>query len=138
MISKKCMYALKAVLALSRDRVGRPMTIQQIAEVENIPARFLEAILRDLKQNGLTESVRGKDGGYRLSRPPRELTVGDVIRAVESSWMAPPADTDVDIFSTVWSEATDALTAVVNGSDFQTLADRDALSRQSQVPDYSI
>ncbi len=138
MISKKCLYALKAVLALARDGMGRPMTIQQIADAESIPARFLEAILRDLKQSGLTESVRGKDGGYRLSRAPRELSAGEVIRAVEGPWLAPPPDAGSDVFTSLWEEASEAVSRIVDPCDFQTLVRRDSLRRSAHVPDYTI
>lgn len=138
MISKKCNYALRAVLALARNAGGRPMTIQQIADAESIPARFLEAILRDLKQAGLTESVRGKDGGYHLHHTPKAISVGDVVRAVEGPWFAEAVKGERDVFAAVWEEADAALSRVLDTKDFPTLiAEQDAL-RRSEVIDYSI
>ena len=78
MISKKCEYALRAVLALSRQAGNSPMTIHQMAQAQDIPERFLEAILRDLKQSGLTESIRGKDGGYKLTKSPSHIPFGSI------------------------------------------------------------
>ncbi len=136
MISKKCLYALKAVLALARHQGAGPMTIQQIADAQEIPARFLEAILRDLKQNGFTESIRGKEGGYILARPAREIRMGDIITCLEGPWYTPGPDTDV--FSTIWEEADRVLTGVVNQIDFQSLLKREDELRFSHTPDYSI
>lgn len=136
MISKKCLYALKAVLALARHQGAGPMTIQQIADAQHIPARFLEAILRDLKQTGFTESIRGKEGGYILARPARDITMGDIITALEGPWYTPTPDTDV--FSTIWQQADRVLNDVVNRVDFQTLLLREDELRVSHTPDYSI
>ncbi len=136
MISKKCTYALKAVLALTRREGSGPMTIQQIAELQDIPPRFLEAILRDLKQNGFTESIRGKEGGYVLSRPAREISLGEIIRCVEGPWFSPSGDADV--FTTVWEEAENALNKVMDETDFQSLLRKEDELRRAAVPDYSI
>lgn len=136
MISKKCTYALKAVLALARREGGGPMTIQQIAEAQDIPPRFLEAILRDLKQNGFTESIRGKEGGYILSRPARDISLGEIIRCVEGPWFTPGPE--IDVFTQVWEAAESALDQVTNATDFQTLVRREDEMRRAAVPDYSI
>lgn len=136
MISKKCTYALKAVLALARREGAGPMTIQQIADAQDIPPRFLEAILRDLKQNGFTESIRGKEGGYVLIRPARDISVGEVIECVEGPWYTPSETTDV--FTTVWKEADQALSSVLRNTRFHTLLQREDDMRRSLVPDYSI
>jgi Rrf2 family protein len=136
MISKKCLYALKAVLALARHQGAGPMTIQQIADAQEIPARFLEAILRDLKQNGFTESIRGKEGGYILARPAHEICMGDIIHCLEGPWYTPGPGTDV--FSEVWEKADSVLSEVVNQIDFQTLLRREDELRFAHTPEYSI
>lgn len=136
MISKKCLYALKAVLALARHQGAGPMTIQQIADAQEIPARFLEAILRDLKQNGFTESIRGKEGGYILARPARDITLGEIITCLEGPWYTPGPQADV--FSTIWEQADRVLNNVVNEIDFQSLLAREDELRFSHTPDYTI
>jgi len=138
MMSKKCTYALKAVLALARNSSSTPMTIHHIAEAEDIPPRFLEAILRDLKQNGLTDSVRGKDGGYRLTLPPHELTIGQVVRAVEGPWFPHSSVNNQDVFLQVWSEADKALRDVLDQKDFQTLIAEEDKLRGGGTHNYSI
>jgi len=138
MISKKCEYALRAVLALSRPAGGRPMTIHQIATAREIPERFLEAILRDLKQSGLTESIRGKDGGYRLTRPPADITPGDVVRAVDGRWLQEDGLDEQDVFTPLWRDADAALFAILDGTHFQSLLNQqDALSG-SNIHNYTI
>ncbi|MGA0334131.1 MAG: RrF2 family transcriptional regulator [Kiritimatiellia bacterium] len=138
MISKKCTYALKAVLALARNHGGAPMTIQQIARNEDIPSRFLEAILRDLKQSGLTDSVRGKDGGYRLTQLPKDISIGQVVRAVEGPWF-PQAESETrDVFLSVWEEADRTLREVLDHKDFQSLIAEQDLLRGGGTLHYSI
>lgn len=128
MISKKCTYALKAVLALARNSGGAPMTIHQIAKAEDIPPRFLEAILRDLKQNGLTDSIRGKDGGYRLTLPPQDIRIGQVVRAVEGAWFPQGDERTGDVFDAVWQQAEAALFDILDQKDFLSLvAEQDLL-----------
>ncbi|MEZ5138519.1 MAG: Rrf2 family transcriptional regulator [Acidimicrobiales bacterium] len=81
-------YAVRAAVELARAHPGEgqrptPVTRQAIADAQDIPAKFLEHILADLKRSGIVGSARGADGGYWLQRPPAEVTVADVIRAVE-------------------------------------------------------
>ena len=83
MLSKKAKYALKALLYLSRQHERGLVTISDIAEKERIPRKFLEAILVDLKTNGLLQSVRGKNGGYYLAKNPAQISVGNIIRMVD-------------------------------------------------------
>src|SRR6266576_6672971 len=79
-------YALRALLVLGRDYLedDSVVRIQAISEQQNIPKRFLEQILNDLKSAGLVESKRGVAGGYRLRRPPQRVTLAEIIRHVES------------------------------------------------------
>ena len=87
-ITAKVDYAVRAAIALARTHPsdgGRPapVTRQHLAEDQAIPSKFLEHILRDLKRAGLVGSSRGADGGYWLQRSPDDISVADVIRAVE-------------------------------------------------------
>jgi Rrf2 family protein len=82
-ISKRTQYGLKALVALGRQHGGGPVLISTLASEENIPLKFLEGILLDLKGHGLLDSKRGKNGGYLLRRPPSSITIGSVIRAME-------------------------------------------------------
>ena len=82
-ISKKTQYGLKAALALARRHAEGPVLIASLAREESIPLKFLEAILLELKSRGILESKLGRKGGYLLSRPPSEITIGSIIRVME-------------------------------------------------------
>ena len=87
-ITAKVDYAVRAAIELARAYPTDgsrpvPLTRQAIADAQNIPSKFLEHILADLKRSRLVASVRGAEGGYWLSRAPEEITMADVIRAAE-------------------------------------------------------
>ncbi len=78
-------YALRALLVLARDfqEDDSVVRIQEISRRQNIPKRFLEQILNDLKSAGIVESKRGVTGGYRLRRAPQEITLAEIVRHIE-------------------------------------------------------
>ena len=82
-ISAKADYAVRAVIELSVAEPGAAIPAEHIARAQEIPHKFLEAILTDLRRDGVISSVRGAGGGYRLARPAKEVTVADIIRAVD-------------------------------------------------------
>jgi Rrf2 family protein len=82
-ISAKADYAVRAAAELASARDDGPVRAEEIAGAQRIPLNFLLNILSDLKLARIVQSYRGAQGGYRLARPPEELTIADVIRAVE-------------------------------------------------------
>jgi Rrf2 family protein len=82
-VSAKAEYAIRAAIELATQPAELPVKADQIAVAQNIPLRFLENILAELRKNDLVESSRGADSGYWLTRPPTDITIADVIRAVE-------------------------------------------------------
>ena len=82
-VSAKTDYAIRAVLELASADDERPVKGERIATAQGIPLRFLENILMQLRHAGLVESRRGADGGYRLARAANEVTLADVIRAID-------------------------------------------------------
>ena len=83
-ISAKADYAVRAAAELAASSSGgRPVKGEQLAEAQGIPHKFLENILADLRQAGLVRTRRGAEGGYALTRDPSEISVADVLRAVE-------------------------------------------------------
>ena len=82
-ISAKTDYALRAAIELAGLDSADPVKGEAIATAQGIPLRFLENILGDLRNAGVVESRRGVDGGYLLARPAAEITLADVIRAVD-------------------------------------------------------
>jgi Rrf2 family protein len=81
-ITAKADYAVRAAVELAAAGEG-PTKGEAMAEAQGIPARFLENILAELRHAGLVLSQRGAEGGYRLARPASEISIADVIRAVE-------------------------------------------------------
>jgi len=81
-VSAKVDYALRACLELAASPPG-PVKGERIATAQAIPLRFLENILMQLRHAGLVDSRRGAEGGYRLARPATEVTLADVIRAID-------------------------------------------------------
>jgi Rrf2 family protein len=82
MLSQRARYALKAMINLARSE-GGSRQVSAIAADENIPRKFLEGIMSELRRAGLVESARGKTGGYRLARPADLISFGDVIRLTD-------------------------------------------------------
>lgn len=82
-LSKKAEYALRAVTAMSRSPVGTTFSIQEISSGERIPLKFLEQILVVLKNAGLLRSRRGVGGGYQLNVPPAQITLREVVYAID-------------------------------------------------------
>ncbi|WP_121708967.1 Rrf2 family transcriptional regulator [Streptomyces sp. E5N91] len=76
-------YAVRAVLELAVRQDGSPVKAEDVAAVQDIPYKFLEGILGDLRRGGVVESRRGGGGGYRPARGASQITVADVIRAVD-------------------------------------------------------
>jgi Rrf2 family protein len=84
-ISARTEYAVRAMLALAEaqaDAAG-PLSVETLAQRQDLPRKFLEAIVADLRGAGLVRSTRGARGGYTLARPASEVSLGDVFRAVD-------------------------------------------------------
>jgi Rrf2 family protein len=90
-VSQRGLYALKALLHLAGAYGRGVVKIREIAEAEEIPEKFLEGILLTLRNARLVSSQRGRDGGYRLRRPPEEIMIGDVVRLIDGP-LAPFGD----------------------------------------------
>jgi Rrf2 family protein len=96
-ISAKADYAVRAVVELAAAEGDKPVKAERLATAQEIPLNFLENILGELRHAGVVRSHRGAEGGFRLAKPATELTVADVIRAVEGPLASvrggPPEDT---------------------------------------------
>lgn len=144
-------YALRALLVLGLNYDDSVVRIQTIAEEQNIPKRFLEQILNDLKSAGIVESRRGAEGGYRLRLPPEQVTLARIIRHIEGP-LAPvscvserfyepctcPDEAHCGIRS-IMKEVRDALVALLESYTLARLCDRSrALKRSAAPADYVI
>lgn len=83
MISKKCKYAIKALIYIAKQADSTPVMSSQIAENEGLPKKFLETILRDLTMRGYLQSSRGKYGGYKLRIHPKQIILIDIMRDMD-------------------------------------------------------
>ena len=147
-VSQKCQYALRAILELSRRYGGGPTSVSQMAETQAIPRRFLELIISELRQSGIVASKRGAKGGYRLLRDPKELTVGDIMQAVDSNYE--PVDCEPCggnrgcplighcSFVDLWRRASKAIHNVYHETTFQDLLEQQSGLEGMAVTDYCI
>src|SRR5664279_2775929 len=97
-ISAKADYAVRAAVELAAAADEKPIKAERIATAQGIPLNFLENILGELRHAGVVRSHRGAEGGFRLAKPAEEVTVADVIRAVEGPLASvrggPPEDSN--------------------------------------------
>src|SRR2546428_11393166 len=143
-ISAKGEYAIQAVLDLAIHRQHGLTPIQEIAARQAIPQRYLEQVLLALKRAELLTSKRGSAGGYHLTRPPEEITVGDVLRAVEGAG-APfetqrrgGRSTGRHDLAEPWGEISSAGSKVVDQLTVGDLAARALARRSAARPMYHI
>jgi Rrf2 family protein len=146
-ISAKGEYAIKAMLDLALADGGGLRPIQDIATRQDIPQRYLEQVLLGLTRAGLLVSRRGSAGGYRLARAAEQVTVGDVLRAVEGSMngleptrrgrrgLAPDPVSDL---SELWREIDEAVSGVIDRVTFEDLRKRAEERRSIARPMYHI
>jgi Rrf2 family protein len=97
-ISAKADYAVRAVVELATSTDEKPIKAERIANAQGIPLNFLENILSELRHAGIVRSHRGAEGGFRLAKPAKAITVADVIWAVEGPLASvrggPPEDSE--------------------------------------------
>ncbi len=94
-LSAKSDYAVRAVMGLARHyQSGESLRVEDLAGGQGIPQNYLVQILIELKSQQIVKSVRGKEGGYLLARPPAEITMGDVLRCVHGQGFDSPALSD--------------------------------------------
>lgn len=94
-MSVKSDYAMRAVLGLARQFPSETAVhVEPLAAEQGIPPKYLVQILSELRANAIVRSVRGKEGGYLLARPPAEISLGDVLRAIHGEVFDTPALSD--------------------------------------------
>ncbi|OHB68659.1 MAG: hypothetical protein A2Y77_15865 [Planctomycetes bacterium RBG_13_62_9] len=145
LVSNKCEYALRAIFELARRAGDEPTKVQDIASAQGIPPRFLEIILVELRNGSFVLSKRGNNGGYVLSRDPRSITVGQVIRLFQGQPdVARPAEPlygtrSGDLaFSSLWERTQTALAEVYDRTTFADLLHEEAVHGQKWVANYVI
>jgi Rrf2 family transcriptional regulator, cysteine metabolism repressor len=91
-ISSRTHYGLRAMTELSKAYGARTLSLSEIASVEHLPLPYLEQLVSPLRRAGLIEGTRGAHGGYRLTRSPAEITVGQVVRILEGPDATAPVE----------------------------------------------
>jgi Rrf2 family protein len=144
-ITYKGDYALKAVLDLALNYDLGLVTIHEMAKRIDAPVKFLEQVLLDLKKGHFVESRRGKVGGFLLSRPPEEITVGEVVRFVDGPiepiacvkrGYANCGDAPKCVFKKIWQDVADATSNIVDNVSFGQLAEQ--VNAKHRVLEYTI
>jgi len=139
LITKKEQYALRAIYELARQTGKGPIKISHIAKAQNIPLRFLEVILGQLKGSGLVKSKRGYYGGYELVFSPKEITIGRIMRfmqrnveSTECFALVPECNCPFIgkcSFTPMWSKVKSSIYRVYDETTMQDLIENEAENR---------
>jgi len=120
-------YAARAVLWLAQHhQEGIARKVEEMALAQGIPPNYLVQILIELKSNQIVKSQRGKEGGYQLARPPAEISLGEVLRAIHGNVFDSPALSDSKCppeLREAWLRMQTALDETADGISFQQLLD---------------
>jgi Rrf2 family protein len=147
-LSQKCQYAVRAIFELAKRYGSTPTTVGEIADAQAIPPRFLELILRQLRQGGFVTSRRGIQGGYLLAAQPDRLSVAQIIRFVDGEpipvkCVGAKESTDCPLyrrcaFMNLWLRARDAVSRVYDETSFKDLVDEERAAAGRHLADYCI
>jgi Rrf2 family protein len=121
-ITSKSPYAVRALAELARSGSSGPVPIGEIARRRDIPVQFLEGLFATLRRAGILQSQRGVKGGYSFARQPEEVTVLEVVEALEGQLGVDAASDTAD----VWTEAIDALRLKLKAITIAEVAQREA------------
>ena len=142
-VSAKSDYALRALIEMAGRTDGAPVSAEELGRLQGIPHGFLQAILADLRRSGVVVSQRGQSGGWRLNREPDDISVADVIRAVEGPLAAirgePPEDVhfagSAEPLGRLWIAVRANLRGVLENVSLADLADGKLPARIDKLAD---
>ncbi|WP_030483839.1 RrF2 family transcriptional regulator [Nocardioides aequoreus] len=132
-VSAKADYALRALIEIAVRDDGRPVSAEELGRLQDIPHGFLQAILADLRRAGIVVSQRGQSGGWRMAARPADVSVADVIRAVDGPLVSvyglrPEAvsyNEAAEVLQLVWIAARSSLREVFETVTIESLAARE-------------
>jgi Rrf2 family cysteine metabolism transcriptional repressor len=127
-ITSKSSYAVRALAELARAGNAGPVPIGELARRREIPVQFLEGLFATLRRAGMLQSQRGVKGGYSFARPPAEITVLEVVEALEGE--LDPSSLDP---APIWRDAIGALREVLASTTVAALAEREARAAGAQM-----
>ncbi|MEJ7751015.1 MAG: Rrf2 family transcriptional regulator, partial [Thermoleophilaceae bacterium] len=130
-ITSKSPYAVRALSELARRGSSQPVPIGEIARAREIPVQFLEGLFASLRRAGILQSQRGVKGGYLFARAPDLVTVLEVVELLEG-----PLGPETSVGDDVWSDAVDAVRAVLGKTTIADVAERE--SQGAATPMYYI
>lgn len=141
-LSTKGRYGLRAMIDLAIYSEKEPVSIQSIADRQNISERYLEQLMAKLKKAGLVVSIRGANGGYQMAKPALEISVGDVLRALEGDLRAVTCtateggceNADLCVSRFVWQRINESITNTVDTMYLdQLVAESRKLQKNSSI-----
>lgn len=148
-VSLKATYGIMAALDLSMQNGGSPIQAKAIAHRQAIPLRFLEQVLHAMKKAGLVDSLRGAQGGYLLSKLPGEISLAEIVEALDGS-LSPASgrrpvarrlrerEGQESLLATVWEQVRQAELGVLSAVTLQDLAERHQQLDQQRTLMYHI
>ncbi len=134
-------YGVMAILALAQHVGDAPLQVKVIAQRHGISTRFLAQVMGRLKNEGLVQSVRGRQGGYRLARRPEEIRIRDVVRAIEGTPRVARAATQTaqeGVLAEIQIHINTVLGRLLDDLHFQALAERVAQREARHAPMFHI
>jgi Rrf2 family protein len=138
-------YSIKIILELAMYYGKGVMTIQELAKKGDVPIKFLEQVLLDLKRGGFVESKRGKKGGYELAKRPDQIKLGDIVRYIDgptepiacvSDRYKGCKEADRCVLRNIWQRVDGAISGIIDNITFEDLAQQS--QRQRLANDYNI
>lgn len=136
-ISSRCRYGILAAVELAKAE--NTLTISQIAKRQRIPARFLEAILRQLKLAGVVDSIRGKQGGYYLKACPQQVTMGQLFNLLDADTKKVEDNTEhteINFLNKIFSKASNAYINTLSDVTLNQFVDQ--IKKQEGTIDFAI
>ena len=137
-VSRKCEYALRAILTLALRRNDEAVSSHRIAADHSLPQRFLEVILSELRQGGFVESRRGNAGGYVLAKPASQILIGQIVSFIEGSRQEAQNGESDDALDSLWSRVDKAVTDVLYSTTLADLAKEQKQLNRAYIPNYAI
>jgi Rrf2 family protein len=147
-LSTKGRYGVKAMLDLALHNSEGQISLKSIAERQNISENYLEQLFASLRKAGLVKSIRGAQGGYNLSNEPKNISVGDILRALEGSLAPVDCVSDVDpvkceksgvcVTKFIWAKIRDGVNSVVDSISLEDLIEEHRKSKNIDSFTYNI
>jgi Rrf2 family protein len=145
-LSKEIRYGTRAMIELAGAHPDEALSAKEIAQRQRISVKFLEQILRTLKNAGLLKALRGVQGGYMLARPPQSIRVSDIFKAIEGDLLLVECVEEAELcpmtetcaIRDTWTELVTKLKSVLEGTTLESLLERQRRKSQYHTDIYYI